>query len=144
MPRIQFDPSLLECPDFASPTFAAARAPFVNPTTTEEQAIQLRSKDHSGEIPSRTRHSNSECYSNHAFWTSLRHGSNGLVHCSQNHWPERSHQWSIPIFLPNSKCCSDSVPSSHLQHCSISGSGAERESPTPSNPRKPCSDGYWH
>jgi len=41
MPRIQFDPSLLECPDFASPTFAAAQAPFVNPTTTKEQAIQL-------------------------------------------------------------------------------------------------------
>ena len=41
MPRIQFDPSLLECPDFASPTFAVAWVPFVNPTTTEEQAIQL-------------------------------------------------------------------------------------------------------
>jgi len=41
MPRIQFDPSLLECPDFASATFTAAWAPFVNPTTTEEQAIQL-------------------------------------------------------------------------------------------------------
>jgi hypothetical protein len=41
MPRIQFDPSLQECPDFASGTYAAARAPFVNPTTTEEQAIQL-------------------------------------------------------------------------------------------------------
>jgi hypothetical protein len=41
MPRIQFDPSLLECPDFASDIYAAARAPFVNPTTTEQEAIQL-------------------------------------------------------------------------------------------------------
>jgi len=96
-----------------------------------------RSEDHSGEIPSRTRHSNSECYSNHAFWTSLQHGSNGLVHCSQDYWPELSHQWSFPIFLPNS----DSGPSIHLQHCSISGSGAEREPSTHSNPRKPCSNG---
>ena len=42
MPRIQFDPALLECPDFASPTYAAARAPLVNDNdnTTEEQAIQ--------------------------------------------------------------------------------------------------------
>ncbi|KAF8814939.1 hypothetical protein BYT27DRAFT_7238623 [Phlegmacium glaucopus] len=35
------DPSLLECPDFASAVFAAARAPFINPTTTEDQAIQF-------------------------------------------------------------------------------------------------------
>ncbi|KAF8803228.1 hypothetical protein BYT27DRAFT_7214794 [Phlegmacium glaucopus] len=41
MPRIQFDPSLLECPDFASAVFAAARAPFINLTTTEDQAIQF-------------------------------------------------------------------------------------------------------
>ncbi|KAF8812997.1 hypothetical protein BYT27DRAFT_7251340 [Phlegmacium glaucopus] len=41
MPRIQSDPGLLECPDFASPIYAAAHAPFVNPTTTEAQAIQL-------------------------------------------------------------------------------------------------------
>jgi hypothetical protein len=41
MPRIHYDPSLLECPDFASDIYAAARAPFVNPVTTEEQAIQL-------------------------------------------------------------------------------------------------------
>ena len=40
MPRIQFDPALLECPDFASPTYAAARAPLVNDNTTEQQAIQ--------------------------------------------------------------------------------------------------------
>jgi len=36
-----------------------------------------------------------------------------------------------------------SVPSSHLQHCSISGSGAEHKSPTCSNPQKPCSNGHW-
>lgn len=41
MPRIQFDPGLLECPDYASPIYAAARAPFINPNTTEEQAIEL-------------------------------------------------------------------------------------------------------
>ena len=40
MPQIQFDPALLECLDFASPTYAAARAPLVNVNTTEEQAIQ--------------------------------------------------------------------------------------------------------
>ena len=44
MPRIQFDPGLLECPDFSSVTYAAARAPFVNETTTENQAIQLLKK----------------------------------------------------------------------------------------------------
>ncbi|KAF8802185.1 hypothetical protein BYT27DRAFT_7197265 [Phlegmacium glaucopus] len=41
MPRIQFDPGSLECPDFASPTYAAARAPFINLATTEDQAIQF-------------------------------------------------------------------------------------------------------
>ena len=41
MPRIQFDPGLLECPDFASDVYQAARAPFINDATTEEQAIQL-------------------------------------------------------------------------------------------------------
>ena len=41
MPRIQSDPGLLECPDFASEVYAAARAPFVQPPTTEAQAIQL-------------------------------------------------------------------------------------------------------
>src|SRR6266478_2425365 len=41
MPRIQLDPGLSECPDFASVIYAAARAPFINPTTTEEQAIQF-------------------------------------------------------------------------------------------------------
>ncbi|KAF8816750.1 hypothetical protein BYT27DRAFT_7206921 [Phlegmacium glaucopus] len=41
MPRLQFDPALSECPDFASPVYAAARAPFVNPNTTEDQAIQF-------------------------------------------------------------------------------------------------------
>src|SRR6266446_5934876 len=41
MPRILIDPSLLDCPDFASDTYAAARAPFVVHPTTEEQAIQL-------------------------------------------------------------------------------------------------------
>jgi hypothetical protein len=39
MPRIQSDPGLLECPDFASQTYAAARAPLINPDTTEPQAI---------------------------------------------------------------------------------------------------------
>ncbi|KAF8814266.1 hypothetical protein BYT27DRAFT_7045829, partial [Phlegmacium glaucopus] len=41
MPRVQFDPALSECPDFASPVYAAARNPLVNPTTTEDQAIQI-------------------------------------------------------------------------------------------------------
>lgn len=41
MARIQFNPNLLECPDFASPTYAATRAPLVNANTTEEAAIQL-------------------------------------------------------------------------------------------------------
>ncbi|KAF8810003.1 hypothetical protein BYT27DRAFT_7209632 [Phlegmacium glaucopus] len=41
MPRIQFNPGSLECPDFASPTYAAARAPFINLATTEDQAIQF-------------------------------------------------------------------------------------------------------
>ncbi|KAF8799551.1 hypothetical protein BYT27DRAFT_7039294, partial [Phlegmacium glaucopus] len=41
MPRIQSDPSFLECPDFASPVYAAARAPLINLTTTEDQAIQF-------------------------------------------------------------------------------------------------------
>ena len=40
MPQIQFDPALLECLDFASPTYAAACVPLVNVNTTEEQAIQ--------------------------------------------------------------------------------------------------------
>ena len=39
MPRIQFDPALLECPDFASPIYEAVRAPLVNPDVTEAQAI---------------------------------------------------------------------------------------------------------
>jgi hypothetical protein len=41
MPRIQFDPGLLELPDFASASYAVSRAPFINANTTEEQAIQL-------------------------------------------------------------------------------------------------------
>ncbi|KAF8802921.1 hypothetical protein BYT27DRAFT_7260679, partial [Phlegmacium glaucopus] len=41
MPRIQLDPGLLECPDFASAVYAAARAPFINLTTTEDQAVQF-------------------------------------------------------------------------------------------------------
>ncbi|KDQ50949.1 hypothetical protein JAAARDRAFT_543284 [Jaapia argillacea MUCL 33604] len=41
MPRILSDPSLIECPDYASDDHAAVRAPFINPNTTEEQAIQL-------------------------------------------------------------------------------------------------------
>ncbi|KAF8810311.1 hypothetical protein BYT27DRAFT_7045932, partial [Phlegmacium glaucopus] len=41
MARIQVDPSFLECPDFASPVYAAARAPLINLTTTEDQAIQF-------------------------------------------------------------------------------------------------------
>jgi len=70
--------------------------------------------------------------------------ANRLVHCSQDHWPEPSHQWSLPIFLPNSKCCSDSDLSIHLQHCLFSGSGVKREPSTCSNPRKPSSNGYWY
>ncbi|KAF8812093.1 hypothetical protein BYT27DRAFT_7088019 [Phlegmacium glaucopus] len=41
MPRIQSDPNLFKCPDFASHVYAAARAPFINLTTTEDQAIQF-------------------------------------------------------------------------------------------------------
>jgi hypothetical protein len=41
MNRIHIDPSLLQCPDYASDTYAPARAPFVNNNTTDEQAIQL-------------------------------------------------------------------------------------------------------
>ncbi|KAF8802318.1 hypothetical protein BYT27DRAFT_7215415 [Phlegmacium glaucopus] len=41
MPRIQLDPELSECPDFTSPIYAAAREPFINPNTTEDQAIQF-------------------------------------------------------------------------------------------------------
>jgi hypothetical protein len=41
MPRIQSNPGSLECPDYASPTYAAARAPLVNLNTTEPQAIQF-------------------------------------------------------------------------------------------------------
>jgi hypothetical protein len=41
MARILFNPNLIECPDFASPTYAATRAPLINEVTTEEVAIQL-------------------------------------------------------------------------------------------------------
>ena len=41
MPRIHSDPALSECPDFASPTYAEARAPLVNLEVNEAQAIQL-------------------------------------------------------------------------------------------------------
>jgi hypothetical protein len=41
MPRIQIDPGFLDCPDYASAVYAAARIPFINQDTTEEQAIQL-------------------------------------------------------------------------------------------------------
>jgi hypothetical protein len=41
MPRILSDPGLLECPDFASPTYEATRAPLINPETPEAQAIQF-------------------------------------------------------------------------------------------------------
>jgi hypothetical protein len=41
MPRILFNPGLLECPDFTSDTFVISRAPFINANTTEQQAIQL-------------------------------------------------------------------------------------------------------
>jgi hypothetical protein len=41
MPRIQLDPALLECPDFASPVYQAVRAPLVNPNVTEAQAIEF-------------------------------------------------------------------------------------------------------
>ena len=41
MPRILHDPALVACPDFASPTYQAVRAPLVNPDVTEVQAIQF-------------------------------------------------------------------------------------------------------
>ena len=41
MARITSDPGLLECPDFASPTYVLVRAPLINDNTTEAQAIQL-------------------------------------------------------------------------------------------------------
>ncbi|KDQ49952.1 hypothetical protein JAAARDRAFT_142640 [Jaapia argillacea MUCL 33604] len=41
MPRILSDPTLIECPDYASNTYAAARAHFVNDHLTDEQAIEL-------------------------------------------------------------------------------------------------------
>ena len=41
MPRIQFNPGLLECPDYASATYAASHAPFITPDIMEVQAIQL-------------------------------------------------------------------------------------------------------
>ena len=39
MPRIQFDPALSECPNFAAPIYEAVRAPLINPDVTEAQAI---------------------------------------------------------------------------------------------------------
>ena len=39
--RIQFNPGFLECLDFFSPTFTAARALLIDPNTIEEQAIQI-------------------------------------------------------------------------------------------------------
>jgi hypothetical protein len=41
MPRIHADPGFLECPDYASPTYAATRAPLINQNTNEIQAIQF-------------------------------------------------------------------------------------------------------
>ena len=41
MARLQINPALLESPDYASPTYALARAPLINANTTEEQAIQI-------------------------------------------------------------------------------------------------------
>jgi len=41
MNRIHIDPSLLQCPDYASDAYTPARAPFVNDNTTDAQAIQL-------------------------------------------------------------------------------------------------------
>lgn len=41
MARIQFNPGLLDCLDFASLTYEAAHAPLINPNTTQEQAIQF-------------------------------------------------------------------------------------------------------
>jgi len=46
-----------------------------------------------------------------------------------------------PSNLPT-ECCSDSDPSVHLQHCLISGSGAEYKPSTHSDPQKPCSNGH--
>ena len=41
MAQITSDPGLLECPDFASPTYVLVWAPLINDNTTEAQAIQL-------------------------------------------------------------------------------------------------------
>ncbi|KDQ55553.1 hypothetical protein JAAARDRAFT_195407 [Jaapia argillacea MUCL 33604] len=41
MPRLQVNPNLIECPDFASDIFAPSRAAFVNEHVTEEQAVLL-------------------------------------------------------------------------------------------------------
>ncbi|KDQ61889.1 hypothetical protein JAAARDRAFT_90318, partial [Jaapia argillacea MUCL 33604] len=41
MPRLQVNPNLIECPDFASDIFAPSRATFVNEHVTEEQAVLL-------------------------------------------------------------------------------------------------------
>jgi hypothetical protein len=41
MARLQFNPSLLECPDFSSPTYTLVRAPLINDNTNEAQAVQL-------------------------------------------------------------------------------------------------------
>jgi hypothetical protein len=38
MPRLAFDPSLLNCPDFAAPAYEEHRALFVNDNVTHEQA----------------------------------------------------------------------------------------------------------
>ncbi|KDQ55577.1 hypothetical protein JAAARDRAFT_195428 [Jaapia argillacea MUCL 33604] len=40
MPRLQFNPNLIHCPDFASEVYAGSRAHFVNENTTEEEAIR--------------------------------------------------------------------------------------------------------
>ena len=41
MPRIQFDPALLECPDFSAPIYDAVRAPLINPQVTAAQAVEF-------------------------------------------------------------------------------------------------------
>jgi len=105
----------------------------------------LRSEDHSGEIPLRTRHSNSECYSNHAFWTSLQHGSNVLVHCSpltQNRATNEAFRssYQTPSVAPTPSCPATfntirfQVPEWSMNH---------QHAPTPRNPVLMDIDASW-
>ncbi|GBE78931.1 hypothetical protein SCP_0201280 [Sparassis crispa] len=41
MARILVNPTVAECPDYASATYAVTRAPLINANTTEDEAVQL-------------------------------------------------------------------------------------------------------